>query len=219
MPKIYNIVLVEDYSLQLEGLKFIIEMNPHFKVIASYSNATDFLNSDYLSRADLILTDVHMPDIDGIELTKLIKQQNSEYKVALLTMQRGPRYLQRAEKIKANGYILKNKTSEELHDILLKICKGETYYDTNPTTFTQEDDLHIKSTLTINDTPESILSDREKEILILVCKEYSSAQIAEKLFISVGTVDTHRKNILIKLGVNNTVGLVKYAIKYGLINQ
>ncbi|MBC7862296.1 MAG: response regulator transcription factor, partial [Bacteroidia bacterium] len=96
---------------------------------------------------------------------------------------------------------------------------GEIYFDPEIKKYSQDDDTQIKSTLTINEKPENLLSDREKEILILVCREYSSAQIAEKLFISTGTVDTHRKNILLKLGVTNTVGLVKYALKHRLLED
>ncbi len=195
----------------------MLEASGKIDVAEVYSNAEVFIEKCDLSKIQIVLMDVHMPGMDGIKATEILKLKYPKLKVILLTMQRGTRFMQRAEKLGVEGYVLKSVAPNELIDILFRIQNGEIYYDPQITNFKQEDDIHLKSTLTINENNEELLSEREKEILVLVCKEYSSSQIAEKLFISVGTVDTHRKNILIKLGVTNTVGLVKYALKNGLL--
>ena len=154
---------------------------------------------------------------DYSKIAEELQKINHPAGIILLTMQRGVRFLQRAEKAGVRAYQLKNISTDLLIDCIKKVNEGQILFDENLRVVSQEEDIHLKSTLTLSDHPSAILSDREREILVLVCKEFSSSQIAEKLFISVGTVDTHRKNILVKLGVNNTVGLVKYALKHKLI--
>ncbi len=219
MSKKINIVLVEDHILQMEGLKMLLEKFPEFNIVNTYSNAKAFLSELNSVMFDVLLADLHMPEITGLELAEELKKQKHTSKIILLTMQRGSRFMQRAEKIGVEGYLLKSIAIEELKEKILLIFSGTNYYDPEIKKFTQDDDTQLKSTLTINEKPDDLLSEREKEILILVCQEYSSAQIAEKLFISTGTVDTHRKNILLKLGVTNTVGLVKYALRHKLLNH
>lgn len=214
-----RLVLVEDHELQLSGLKLILESQSAFKVVGCFQSADLLLSNIDKLTFDLALIDVHMPGMDGIALTTRLKSINPNFKVMLLTMQRGTRYWQKAEKAGANGYVLKNAPVEQLWEAIHTVLNHGVYIDPNVGLFPQEDDIHLKSTLTVQENPGEILSDREREILVLVCKEFSSSQIAEKLFISTGTVDTHRKNILVKLGVNNTVGLVKYALKHGLLNE
>ena len=219
MSKKINIVLVEDHILQMEGLKMLLEKFPEFNIVNTYSNAKAFLSELNSVMFDVLLADLHMPEITGLELAEELKKQKHTSKIILLTMQRGSRFMQRAEKIGVEGYLLKSIAIEELKEKILLIFSGTNYYDPEIKKFTQDDDTQLKSMLTINEKPDDLLSEREKEILILVCQEYSSAQIAEKLFISTGTVDTHRKNILLKLGVTNTVGLVKYALRHKLLNH
>jgi DNA-binding NarL/FixJ family response regulator len=105
---------------------------------------------------------------------------------------------------------------EELMDAVKTVHNGGEVFPEEAKEYDHEEDLRLRSSAIMTESPDVQLTDREKEILILVCKEFSSAEIAKKLFISTGTVDTHRKNILLKLGVSNTVGLVKYALKHGL---
>jgi two-component system response regulator NreC len=214
-----KLVLVEDHLLQLDGLTMLLENSPEFTVVKSFNDPKEFLKEYVKLDFDILLADLHMPEVSGLDLAEELKKVNHSAKTVLLTMQRGSRFMQRAEKIGVHGYLLKNIPVAELKKILVRIHNGESYYDPEIKKYSQEDDTHIKSTLTVNEKPEDLLSDREKEILVLVCQEYSSAQIAEKLFISTGTVDTHRKNILLKLGVSNTVGLVKYALKHKLLNN
>lgn len=220
MPEpIIHIALLEDHRLQLEGLSALLSQRNGLKITGSFSTPEEFLAKKNDITVDVLVADLHMPGLSGIEVAELLKKENYHAKVILLTMQRGARFLQKAEKAGAKGYALKNISVDELEKMIRRVYNGESIYDESLRTYTQEDDIHIKSTITVDEKPEELLSEREKEILVMVCKEYSSAQIAEKLFISTGTVDTHRKNILVKLGVNNTVGLVKYALKHNLLNN
>jgi two-component system, NarL family, response regulator NreC len=134
-------------------------------------------------------------------------------------MQRGGRFMHKAEKLGVKGYLLKNIEPGMLAEKIREVFNGGTCFEESLKSYSQEDDIALKASVVVDTQPDTILSAREKEILILVCKEFSSAQIAEQLFISTGTVDTHRKNILIKLGVTNTVGLVKYALKHKLLSE
>ncbi len=214
-----NIIIVEDHNLQLDGLKMMLNRFSEFNVVATFNNPKQFLEKKNRLNFDIAIFDLHMPEVSGIELAEILHAEKHGAKVVLLTMQRGTRFMQKAEKAGVKGYLLKSISIEKLKAALLKINSGEIIVDETLRDYSQDDDIHIKSTLTVDDYPDQLLSEREKEILIMVCKEYSSSQIAEKLFISTGTVDTHRKNILIKLGVSNTVGLVKYALKHGLLKD
>lgn len=212
-----SIVLLEDHALQLEGMSVLLNQETGFSVVKSYSSPKLFLEELNSLSFDILLSDLHMPEMSGIEVSEALQKKKHSSKVILLTMQRGVRFLQKAEKAGVKGYFLKNVSMNDLVNSIRRIHQGETIYDESLRVISQEDDIHLKSTITLNDAPSTILSDREKEILVLVCKEFASSQIAEMLHISVGTVDTHRKNILVKLGVNNTVGLVKYALKHRLL--
>jgi len=211
-------VLLEDHALQLEGMSALLAKESDIQVVKTFPSSLQFLQEADDLVFDILLSDLHMPDKNGLEVAEELQKRKHPSKVILLTMQRGVRFLQKAEKSGVKGYFLKNISIGELVKNIRSIHSGEIIFDETLRVISQEDDIHIKSTITVKDQPSEILSDREKEILVLVCKEFASSQIAEKLHISVGTVDTHRKNILVKLGVNNTVGLVKYALKHRLLD-
>jgi len=212
-----RIILVDDHPLHLDGLELLLKKEKNFEVINTFKTGSTFLQFAAKNDFDVVLLDLHLPDMDGIAVAEEMQKLNHKSKIILLTMQRGGRYLQKAEKLSIKGYILKSSDIETIKKIIHTVNDGGVVFDDDATKISHAEELQLKSSVTLNDKPDTLLSEREKEILILVCKEFSSAQIAEKLFISTGTVDTHRKNILIKLGVNSTVGLVKYAIKYSLI--
>jgi DNA-binding NarL/FixJ family response regulator len=165
----------------------------------------------------VLLLDVHLPDIEEEDLLKQIRVIKPELKVLYLTLMRGTRYIHKLVKYDIQGYLLKNASMEELKKALKAISTGEKYFSKEINILDTEQDF--RNTITIEDKKvEEILSRREIEILTLICKEFSNSEIAEKLFLSVSTVETHRKNLIAKLGVNNTVGLVKFALKNRLID-
>lgn len=212
-----KVVLVDDHPLHLEGLELLLKKDKQINVIKAFNSGQSFLEFAGSGEFDIVLLDLHLPDMDGIAVAEEFQRLGNKGKIILLTMQRGGRYMQKVEKLPIKGYLLKSSELETIVSAIKKVYEGGEVFDQAESKISHEEELKLKSSVIVDDKPDNILSDREKEILILVCKEYSSAQIGEKLFISTGTVDTHRKNILIKLGVTNTVGLVKYALKHSLI--
>lgn len=215
MSKKIKLTLVDDHPLHLEGLKLLLSSDPLLDIVGAFKDSASFLSFAKQNTFDIVLLDFHLPDKNGLEIAGELQTMQHAAKIIMLTMQRGGRLKQKIEKLNIKGYLLKNTDIETIKKTISVVINGGEVFD--ETKNSHEDDLSLKSSVVIEDKPDNILSEREKEILVLVCQELSSAQIAEKLFISTGTVDTHRKNILVKLNVSNTVGLVKYALKNNLI--
>jgi DNA-binding NarL/FixJ family response regulator len=215
-----KIILADDHSLYLEGLMLLIKENPDFLILGNAVNGNDAiaLAKQYKDKASLLLLDLHLPDMNAIEIVTQIRSFTKELKIILLTHQKGNRYLPKLKKLGISGYLLKSIDKNEFLNAITTVANGGEYYSENITDITKEEDVYIKSSVIVfNETKDITLSDREKEILVMVCNEKSSKEIGELLYISTGTVDTHRKNIMQKLGVTNSVGLVKYALKAKLI--
>jgi two-component system, NarL family, response regulator NreC len=210
-----KIFITEDQELYLEGLTLLLNNHPQINVCGTAVNATALLQKLESVQPDILLLDVHLPDMEAEELLKKIRAIQPTQKIIYLTMMRGTRYIHRLIKHQIQGYLLKNARPDELYTAIEKVQKGEQYFSKDIDIMGESD---FRSTITINDIkPGEILSKREIEILQLVCKEYSNSEIADKLFLSISTVETHRKNLIAKLGVSNTVGLVKFALKNKLI--
>lgn len=215
-----RLIIADDHPLYLEGLEMILKKEKRFSIAAKCLSGASTIETLRTTDCDVLLLDLHMPDMNGPEVVEAIKKFKPAQKIIMLTHQKGSRYLGKLEKQGINGYVLKNVQREELMLAINTVYKGETYFTEGIQNITKEEDLYIKSSVIINsEQPDSVLTAREKEVLIRVCNEMSSSEIAKELFISVGTVDTHRKNILQKLGIANTVGLVKYALKHGLLKE
>ncbi len=212
-----KVFITDDHELYLEGLVLLLNKQEGIQVIGSALTGTSLL--EQLPRhddIDILLLDVNLPDIGEEELLKKIREMKPGIKILYLTIMRGTRYIHRLVKHNIQGYLLKNSGITELYKALLEIAGGGQYFSPEINILDAEQDF--RSTITIEDKKiDEILSKREIEVLKLICKEYSNSDIAEKLFLSISTVETHRKNLIAKLGVNNTVGLVKFALKNKLI--
>ena len=189
------------------------------KVVATASDGIEAVQMIEQHEFDILLLDLHLPNKDGMQIAEELSKKNVPFRIIMLTMQRGGRYIERLKKWGVKGYVLKSVSLEALSDVIQRVHKGEEYFPEEVMAYDHEEDVRLKSSVITSDTPAKQLTAREQEILVLVCQEYSSKEIGEKLFISTGTVDTHRKNLLLKLGVTNTVGLVKYALKHGLLDD
>ncbi|MBC7851017.1 MAG: response regulator transcription factor [Chitinophagaceae bacterium] len=211
-----KVFVTDDHELYLEGLCLLLKRQPGVEVVGSCLTASALLEELPSREIDVLLLDVHLPDMEEEELLSRIRALKPNVKVLYLTMMRGTRYIHKLAKFGLQGYLLKNTGVEELNIALQTIAAGGSYYskEINISDVPQD----YRNTITIEDKlVNEILSKREIEILKLICKEFSNSEIAEKLFLSISTVETHRKNLIAKLGVNNTVGLVKFAIKNNLI--
>jgi DNA-binding NarL/FixJ family response regulator len=169
---------------------------------------------------DIVLTDFNMPEMDGIELTLQIRQQFPQVKVLLLTVSEDSDTIQRAFKAGVSGYMMKKAGKIEFETALKTVASGQKYYSQSVVfeLLNRDKQMVDLTNATVEDKFDE-LSPREIEIITLIAQELSTNQIAEKLFLSPATVETHRHNILKKLGIKNSIGLVKFAMKNGLITH
>lgn len=211
-----NVYITDDHEMYLEGLALLLKKQGDINIAGTALNAQNLLQDLPDTNIDILLLDVHLPDMDEEELLKRIRTIKPSVKIIYLTLMRGTRYVHKLLKHKVQGYILKNASVDELLKAMQVVAEGGSYFSKEIDILSDSD---FRTTLTLDDkNATEILSKREVEVLQLVCKEYSNAEIAEKLFLSISTVETHRKNLIAKLGVNNTVGLVKFALRNKLID-
>ena len=211
-----KVFVTDDHELYLEGLCLLLKKQQGIEVVGSCLTAAELLSRLPATQADILLLDVHLPDMNEEELLQKIRQIKPNLKVLYLTMMRGTRYIHKLTRHTLQGYLLKNAGIDELRTAITTIANGGTYYSKEINIAETSQDF--RNTITIDDKQvNEILSKRELEILKLICKEYSNAEIAEKLFLSISTVETHRNNCVMLTDGKHTVGLVKFALKNNLI--
>lgn len=212
-----RVFITDDHEMYLEGLSLLLQKQSTLEVIGTSTTATRLLQQlPELSPDDVLLLDVNLPDMEEEDLIRQIRALRPKQKIIYLTLIRGTRYVHKLLKYQVQGYILKNASVDELLNAIGTVGSGGTYFSKEIDILSNSD---FRNTLTVEDKQVTeILSKREVEVLKLVCKEFSNSEIAQKLFLSVSTVETHRKNLIAKLGVQNTVGLVKFAIRNNLID-
>ncbi|HWK02915.1 MAG TPA: response regulator transcription factor [Puia sp.] len=212
-----RVFITDDHEMYLEGLALLLGKQKDIEVIGTAASGQALLAQLHDLQTDILLLDVYLPDTTEEELLQTIRASRPDLKVIYLTLLRGTRYIHKLTRHNIQGYVLKNAPLEELLTALRAVHEGSSYFSKDIHIGDRDEDF--RSTITIEDRQiDDILSRRELEVLKLICREYSNAEIAEKLFLSVSTVETHRKNLIAKLGVNNTVGLVKFALRHKLID-
>jgi len=210
-----KLFITEDQEMYLEGLTLLLKRKNDISITGTAANGNDLLANLSSLKEDILLLDVHLPDMDEETLLKEIRKVNPSQKIIYLTLMRGTRFIHKLMKHGIQGYVLKNASLDELYEAIKVVHVGGTYFSKEIDIISEHD---FRNTITVDESKvDQILSKREIEVLKLVCREFSNSDIAEKLFLSVSTVETHRKNLIAKLGVHNTVGLVKYALKNKLI--
>ncbi len=214
-----RVLIADDHQFILESIEILISTMPNYEVVASYNNGIQLLKGlEIHENIDLVLTDYNMPEMDGIALTYQIRQRYPTIKVLLLTVSEDANTIQEAFKAGVSGYMMKKAGKSEFEKALKTITAGQKYYSESVVFELLNRDKKMSDLVGENMQVElSSLSDREIEIIKLVAHEHSTNVIAEKLFLSPATVETHRHNILKKLGLKNSIGLVKFAIKNGLM--
>ncbi len=203
-----KLIIVEDHSLTLAGIKNIIEQIDFVEVIGTAISGKEALEILSSTKVDILITDVGMDDIDGIELTKIVKDRFPHIKIIAITQHRERWIISKLININIDAVVLKSKIDhKELLLALQSVKIGKKYYSS------EIEELFLKKESGENGTP--YLTMREKEILVLICKENTTNQVSTKLNITNSTVETHRKNLCVKLKVKSQSGLVREAIKYG----
>lgn len=211
-----RVFITDDHEIYLEGLALLLNKQEGIEVTGTATSGKELLGCVQKGLdADILLLDVYLPDMPEEEVVQKIRSAYPDLRIVYLTLLRGTRYVHKLTKYNIQGYILKNASLDELLSAIRSVHEGGRYFSKDIHIGDRNEDF--RNTITIEDRQiDEILSRRELEVLRLICKEYSNAEIAEKLFLSVSTVETHRKNLIAKLGVNNTVGLVKFALRNNL---
>lgn len=206
-----NIMLVDDHKMIREGLKHFLQDIEEFEIVAEAENGRQCLEQLQTIQVDVVLSDLNMPIMDGLELTKELKSAHPQIKVIALTMMGESQHIKQMLVEGAMGYLLKNCSEQELISAIRTVQNGGTYYSPEVTNIILNNIRKVKPVASKVVT-EMSLSEREKEVLHLIIKEKSNKEIADELFISVRTVDAHKRNLLDKTGSKNIAGLVLYAI-------
>lgn len=205
-----KIYLVDDHQMLIDGLKALLSGEENISIVGENTNPKTALKEIKEYRPDIVLTDINMPEMDGIELTKEVKKFNPDIKLIALSMfgERGTI----SDMIKAgvSAYILKNTGKQELLKAIDKVSSGGSF-------FSDEVSEEMMRPLDPSELKEISLSPREIEVIELIAKEYTNAKIAETLFISERTVETHRKNIFRKTDTKGVIGLLKYCVERRII--
>lgn len=209
-----KVIIVDDHKLFRKGLVFLLQEMDEVEVIGEASNGIEFLQQMRKQPADIALMDINMPIMDGIEASEKALQEFADLKIIVLSMHDEEAYYQKMTEMGVSGFLLKNSESEDLETAIREVIKGNTF-------FSQELLLSIIRKRTTSEHPQEELvefSNREMEVLQLICQGYSNAEIADQLFISQRTVDRHRANMLSKSGCKNSISLVLYSVKHQLVN-
>lgn len=208
-----NVCITDDHKMVGEGLKLLLDGHNDIaitNICYSAHELFDFLKS---SKPDVILLDINMPELNGIEACKIIKKDYPAIKIIGLSMIAESNLVKLMLKNGADGYLHKNAGKAEITEAIHEVINNRKYISNDIT------ELLIEHTeVKISNSPFPKLSRREEQILAMIVDEKTTQEIAETLFISFGTVETHRRNIMIKLGAKNTAGMVRVALEYKLIN-
>lgn len=198
----------------LEGLHALLKDEDDLQIVGLALNGEEAMTLLRQTPVDVVVTDLEMPGMDGLALNSAVKKQYPTIKTLILSSYSEPDKISKLAQQKANGYLLKNAEKAELLAAIHTLHSGRNYFsEAVQKKYTDS----IFSEAPAAAVTENILSKREREILKYIAAEHTTAEIAEKLFISQNTVNTHRKNLIAKLGVKNIAGLVKYAFQHGLV--
>lgn len=204
-----QVFIIDDHPMVVAGIQALLQYSDEVQICGSAHDARTAIEALSSSPAQVVLIDINLPDMNGIDLCILLKKQFHRLKMLGLSTFKERSYISRMIEAGASGYLLKNASREELEDAVVAVHKGRTYFS-----------LEVASTLAVAQQASPsipILTAREKEVLNLIAEGLTNQEIADKLFISVLTVDSHRKNLLAKFGVKNTASMINTALKCNLI--
>lgn len=210
-----KVAIADDHQMVLDGLQLIISQETELDLCGVAHNGQEVLDLLSENKVDVLLLDINMPEMNGIDTMKIVGKKYPDLAVLGLSMLDDTIVIKKLVKYGALGFLLKNSGKEKIIEAINEIHEGRKYFDQT-----------IINKLLENDNTKSVgtslfpqLSRREKEILNLIIQEHTTQEIAETLFISFGTVETHRRNIINKLGVRNTAGMVRVALDYQLLED
>ncbi len=207
-----KVFIADDHQIVVDGIKSIMDENNEISVVGGALSGEDTLAQLKALEVDVLLLDINMPGMDGIEVAQRLKEEGHPVKILILTMHNNPQFTKQLIEIGVLGCMMKNAGKQEMLKAIKTVYEGDRYYGAEVTeTLFDSIDKSQKA------TQKAELTKREIEVLKLIANELTTAEIAEELFISTHTVETHRKNLLSKLGFKNSAGLARFAAKNGLV--
>lgn len=212
--KTIQLFIADDHRMFLQGISSLMEQKNGVSVIGTAINGKDALDKISELQPDIVMLDIQMPEVDGVALTKLLKAKFSQIKILIVSTFSNTQIISRLTRLGVDGYVLKNAPKEILFEAVDQLMLGNHYFQEEIKAKLQDNQAKIKR----KNIEVTELSKREKEILQLISQEFTAPEIADKMSISINTVNTHRRNLLSKLNVKNMAGLVKYAIENGLLD-
>lgn len=205
-----SVFIIDDHPMVIAGIRAMLQESSLIEICGSASDGASALEQLQTNPAEIALVDINLPGMDGIELCRRLKKEFPKIKVLGLSTFKERSYITRMIEAGASGYLLKNAPREELEEAVSVVVRGRLYMS-----------LEVAATLTqpsaMNNVSAPLLTAREKEVIQLIAEGYTNLEIAEKLFISPLTVDSHRKNLLAKFGVKNTAAMVRAALECKVI--
>lgn len=212
-----RILIADDHQIIVDGIRALIEGTSGICVCATARNGREAVQKTALVNPTIILMDIDMPEMNGLEATKIITRDFPDVKIIILSMHHEKGLIKSMLEAGASGYLLKNSDQEELIQAIRKVASNQQYFSSD-VTLSLLNKKTTKLSAFQSDTKMAELTRREIEILKLIADGFSNKEIGEQLFISHRTVDTHRTNLMNKLEVNNIAGLIRYAISHGFVS-
>ena len=212
----YNLIIADDHKMFIDGLISILKDAPEFSITTTAKNGAQvvkYLDINGIDDLHLLITDLTMPEMDGIELNRIVKEKYPSLKTLVVSMHIDGGMIDKLIRNNVDGYVPKNAEKDELLTAIRTIVKGEKY-------FSAEIKRAYTDAMFENKRQEEVsLTDREIQVLKLIAEENTTQEIADKLFLSKHTVESYRKNLISKLQVKNLAGLTKHALKIGLLDS
>ena len=212
-----RILLVDDQRLMRDGLRILLELEPDLLVVGEAGDGAAAVAAYETLEPDIVLMDISMPGLNGIEATRLIKKSRPQTKVIILSMHTHDRYIDELINLGVSGYLLKDSTGADIIQAISAAVKGDTYLSPSISRRVIEDYLYLKKKSPQEDLYGK-LSNREREVFQMIAEGHSTKEISDILFISPSTVKTHRANIMEKLQFVNISQLVQFAIHLGIVD-
>jgi DNA-binding NarL/FixJ family response regulator len=210
-----KVLLVDDHAILREGLRMVLDAQPLIRVVGEASDGRDALDLIEKLSPNVVVMDIAMPNLNGLEATRQIKKRWPETRVVILTMHENQQYLTQIVRAGATGAVLKRSAGTELITAVTAAAHGESFFSPSIASMLVDD---YRTRLDADDTDNpDVLTSREREVLQLIAEGRTNQEIADTLFLSIKTVQTHRAHILQKLDIHDSTGLVKYAIRTGMV--
>ena len=213
-----HVLIAEDHLMVRAGIRALLEKAGDIHVAGEASNGQEAIEMAEALKPNVLIMDIMMPRLNGIQAAEKLREMKLPTQILLLSMYSDEGFVHQAVQYGVKGYVLKTSVSDELLQAVHAIAAGHTYFSNPISEIVAESNVNSRSALPDGD-PLSSLSPREKEILQLIAEEHTSAEIGKMLFVSEKTVEKHRTRIMEKLNVRNVAGLVRFAIKYHLVDK